>query len=118
MPQPTPTQKPQRANLILLTVPLVVLVVVTVVVIALITPRELTEEQVNATQTQMAATAVNLLDSLFDQLDVTPTLNAHQMTATHIVGLNMTVEVFITQTEAAETPVPTQPAMVTAEATP
>jgi len=118
MPQPIPTQKPQRSNLILLMVPVVVLLVVTVLVIALITPRELTEEQVAATQTQMAATAVNVLDSLFDQPDVTPTLNAHQITATHIVGLNMTVEVYITQTEAAETLVPTRPAMVTAEATP
>lgn len=117
MPQPTPTQKPQRPNLILLMVPLGVLLMVTVVVITLITPRELTEEHVAATQTQMAATAVNLLDSLFDQLGVTPTLNAHQMTATHIVGLNMTVEVYITQTEAAKTPVSTPPAMVTAEAT-
>lgn len=107
----------QRANFILLLIPVVVLLVVIVLVIALITPRELTEEQVAATQTQMAATAVNVLDSLFDQPDVTPTLNEHQMTATHIVGLNMTVAVYLTQTEVAETPAAKQPAMVTAEAT-
>ena len=72
MTQPTMPQKSQRTPLMWLAVPVVVLLVVTVLVIALITPRELTPEQADATQTQMAATAVNVLDSLFDLPDATP----------------------------------------------
>ncbi|MCB9458221.1 MAG: hypothetical protein H6670_01130 [Anaerolineaceae bacterium] len=41
-----------------------------------------------------------------------------QATRTSMYEMNATIEGYLTQTQAAETPVPTQPAMVTAEATP
>ncbi|MCA9884218.1 MAG: hypothetical protein H6670_01135 [Anaerolineaceae bacterium] len=108
----------QRNKIIWLMVPIVLLMTAAVVVIALLAPRELTSEDVAETQTPLAATAANVLDSLFDQPDETATLTEHQMTATQIVGLNMTLAVYLTQTQAAETPAPTRPAMATAEATP
>ncbi|MCA9888801.1 MAG: hypothetical protein KC546_10530 [Anaerolineae bacterium] len=41
-----------------------------------------------------------------------------QATRTSLYEMNATIEDYLTQTQAAETPAATQPAMITAEATP